>query len=117
MEDIEPTEAEREQMRRFNAFRRVSTGILAKWAWPLALAFCLLLAAFSAAIVRRSAASPERYGAVTRLLFSPRQAPNVPPMGDRQLLGVLDRADSLMFCSIFCSILVVVVEKGLSFFA
>ena len=53
MEDIEPTEAEREQMRRFNAFRRVSTGILAKWAWPLALAFCLLAAAFSAAIVRR----------------------------------------------------------------
>lgn len=92
MEDIEPTEAEREQMRRFNAFRRVSTGILAKWAWPLALAFCLLAAAFSAAIVRRSAASPARYGAATRLLFSPRQAPNVPPMGDRQLLGVLDRA-------------------------
>ena len=25
MEDIEPTEAEREQMRRINAFRRVST--------------------------------------------------------------------------------------------
>ena len=30
--------------------------------------------------------------------------------------GVLDRVDSLMFCCIFCSILVVLFEKGLNFF-
>ena len=31
--------------------------------------------------------------------------------------GVLDRADSLMFCAIFASILIVVFEKGVHFFA
>lgn len=31
--------------------------------------------------------------------------------------GVLDRVDSLIFCCIFCSILVVLFEKGLGFFA
>ena len=31
--------------------------------------------------------------------------------------GVLDRVDSLMFCSIFCSILVVILENGWRFFA
>ncbi len=31
--------------------------------------------------------------------------------------GVLDRADSLMFCAIFASILIVIFEKGVNFFA
>ncbi|MBQ3806945.1 MAG: hypothetical protein II840_03215, partial [Kiritimatiellae bacterium] len=92
MEDDDLSPAERERMRRFDEWLRVSRGVLAKWAVPLALAFCVLAVLLGAALVRRAAASPFRYIAETRLLFSPRQAPKVPAMGDRQLLGVLDRA-------------------------
>ena len=92
MEDDDLSPAERERMRRFDEWLRVSRGVLAKRAVPLALAFCVLSALFAAALVRRAAESPFRYVAETRLLFSPRQAPKVQTMGDRQLLGVLDRA-------------------------
>ena len=91
MEDDDLSPAERERMRRFDEWLRVSRGVLARRALPLALAFCVLAALFGAALVRRAAASPFRYVAETRLLFSPRQAPKVQAMGDRQLLGVLDR--------------------------
>ena len=91
MEDDDLSPAERERMRRFDEWLRVSRGVLAKRAVPLVLAFCVLAALFAAALVRRTATSPFRYVAETRLLFSPRQAPKVQAMGDRQLLGILDR--------------------------
>ena len=86
------TDAEREQMRKFALFRKTAFAILAKWAWLLALTFCVV--SFAAAIVidRRGARSLRRYCAITKLLFTPRPAEKIQPMGDKQLLGVLDRA-------------------------
>ena len=53
MEDDDLSPAERERMRRFDEWLRVSRGVLAKRAVPLVLAFCVLAALFAAAPVRR----------------------------------------------------------------
>ena len=92
--DIEPeqTEAEREQMKKFETFRKTATTILVKWTWLLVLVFAVVAAAAAVGIERRASRSIGRYSAITKLLFSPRPAANIQPMGDRQLLGVLDRA-------------------------
>lgn len=86
------TDAEREQMRKLDQFRRTACVILSKWAWLLLLVFCIVSGAAAVAIDRRASNSLRRYTATTKLLFSPRPAAKIQPMGDRQLLGVLDRA-------------------------
>ena len=91
MEDIEPTEAEREQMRKFDLFRRTAVAILAKWAWLLALVFLAVTIAAAVYVNYRASHSLRRYISTTKLVFSPRSAAKIQPMGERQLLGVLDR--------------------------
>ena len=90
--ESEQTEAEREQMKTFETFRKTATTILVKWAWLLVLVFAVVAAAAAVGIERRASRSIGRYSAITKLLFSPRPAARIQPMGDRQLLGVLDRA-------------------------
>ena len=92
--DIDPdqTEAEREMMRKFDLFRRTAVSILGKWAWLLALVFLAVSAFAAMRIEARASHSPRRYTATTKLLFSPRPAAKIQPMGDRQLLTVLDRS-------------------------
>ena len=90
--ESEQTEAEREQMKKLDLFRRTATTILVKWAWLLALVFFAAAVASAVVLERRAASSMRRYTATTKLLFSPRPAAKIQPMGDRQLLGVLDRA-------------------------
>ncbi len=90
--ESEQTEAEREQMKKLDLFRRTATTILVKWSWLLALVFFAVTVVSAVVLERRASRSMRRYSAVTKLLFSPRPAAKSQPMGDRQLLGVLDRA-------------------------
>ena len=91
MED-ELTAEEKEQLLRFQAFRKVSLGILRGWAWLFALVFCLLAVVFTVAVVWKSAHSNSRFEAVTRLLFTPRTVVNVQNISDKQLLSILERS-------------------------
>ncbi len=89
--DGDLTEEEREQMRKFAAFKRVSLGILAKWAWFVVVLFGGLAFFFSTFLVWHSARSVSRFSATTRLLYSPRQIENAQNMSDKQLMSVLER--------------------------
>lgn len=89
--ESELTAEEREQMRKFAAFKRVSLGILVKWAWVAIIVFGAIGLAFSTLLVWHSAKSSHRFNATTRLLFSPRQIEHAQNMSDKQLMSVLDR--------------------------
>ena len=89
--ESELTAEEREQMRKFAAFKRVSLGILVKWAWLAVIVFGAISLAFSTLLVWHSAKSSHRFSATTRLLFSPRQIEHAQNMSDKQLMSVLDR--------------------------
>lgn len=85
------TAEEREQMRKFAAFKRVSLGILAKWMWFLIIVFGAISFVFATFLVWHSARSGHRFNATTRLLYSPRQIANSHTMSDKQLMSVLER--------------------------
>ena len=90
MEDI-LTEEERENMRKIAALRKIAWGISAKWSWLFVLTFVYLGVGFSAYLVHRLAKSSQRFEATTRLIYTPRQVGKITPMGDKQLLRVLER--------------------------
>lgn len=87
----ELTAEEREQMRKFAAFKRVSLGILVKWLWFIFIVFGVISLVFSTFLVWHSAKSTHRFSATTRLLYSPRQLEHSQSMSDKQLMSVLDR--------------------------
>lgn len=89
--ESELTAEEREQMRKFAAFKRVSLGILVKWLWLIILVFGAIGLAFSTLLVWHSARSTHRFNATTRLMYSPRQIEHSQSMSDKQLMSVLDR--------------------------
>lgn len=89
--ESELTAEEREQMRKFAAFKRVSLGILVKWAWFFAVVFGAASFVFSTFMVWHSARSAHRFNATTRLLYSPRQIEHSQSMSDKQLMSVLER--------------------------
>lgn len=88
----EQTKEEREQAIKFNAFKKISLGILGGWAKLLVCVFLLLSVSFSTFIVWKMAKSRSRFDAVTRLLFMPRQVSNIHNITDKQLLSILERA-------------------------
>lgn len=90
MEDV-LTEEERAAMRKFAALRKVAWGIVVKWTWLFLLVFIYLAAGFSAYLVHRLSKSAHRFEASTRLMYNPRQAGKVSPVGDKQLLRILER--------------------------
>ena len=88
----ELTSEERERMRRASALAKVAGGIAAKWTWFFIIVFMVLFTGFAVYLIQRTAVSQWRYTAVTRLLYIPRQNAKVAPIGDRQLMRILDRA-------------------------
>lgn len=89
--ESELTAEEREQMRKFAAFKRVSLGILVKWFWFVVAVFGVVSFAFSTFLVWHTAKSTHRFSATTRLLYSPRQIMHSQNMSDKQLMSILDR--------------------------
>lgn len=90
MEDV-LTEEERANLRKIAALRKVAWGIFVKWNWLFILTFVYLTAFFSVYLVNRLSKSSQRFVATTRLLYTPRQVGKITPMGDKQLLRVLER--------------------------
>ena len=78
-------------MRKFNAFKRIATGILGKWLWAIGLVFLLLSILFSAIVVWKVSRSSNRFDAVTRIVYNPRQVAQGQTISDKQLLSILDR--------------------------
>ena len=87
----ELTESEQARLKRLVAFQKVALGIAFRW-WPLFMVvFCTLAAAFSLYLWMRGSESVKRYEATTRLIFSPKKISRIDPLGDRQLMTVLER--------------------------
>ena len=86
------SEKETAQMRRAGEVKRIAASTLLRSAPLLAVVFAALWAAFAAALAARSERSPARYSAATKLIYAPRQNSKLPPLGDKQAFGVLDRA-------------------------
>lgn len=85
------TEEERARLQGLVAFQKVVLGIAMRW-WPLFLAvFFVLATAFSLYLWMRGSKSVKRYEASTRLIFSPKKIARVDPLGDRQLMTILER--------------------------
>ena len=89
--DEELTEAERARMRSLVAFQKVAVGIALRW-WLLFLAvFFVLFSVFSIFLWTRGSKSVKRYEATTRLIFAPKKISRIDPIGDKQLMTVLER--------------------------
>ena len=85
------TEEEQARIRSLIAFQKVTLGIALRW-WPLLMSVFLLLASvFSLFLWMRGSASVKRYDATTRLIFSPKKISRIDPLGDRQLMTILER--------------------------
>lgn len=87
----ELTAEEREQMRKFAAFKRVSLGILVKWLWFVIVVFGAVSFVFSTFLVWHTARSTHRFSATTKLMYSPRQIEHAQNVSDKQLMSVLER--------------------------
>ena len=89
--DEELTEAEQARMRSLIAFQKVALGVALRW-WPLfAVVFCVLAALFSGFLWMRGSASVKRYEATTRLMYAPKKIARIDPLGDRQMMTILER--------------------------
>ena len=88
----ELTDAEKERLKRLATLRKVVFGILARWAWLLALIFVAGLAVFGSYLSMRRAKSVERYTATTNLLYNPRKVSGIETISDKQIMSILDRA-------------------------
>jgi len=85
------TEEEQARMRSLIAFQKVTLSIALRW-WPLFMAvFIALAAVFSLVLWMRGSESVKRYEATTRLMFSPKKISRIDPLGDKQLMTVLER--------------------------
>ena len=79
-------------MRSLMAFQKVALGVALRW-WPLFMAVFLSLASvFSLILWMRGSESVKRYEATTRLMFSPKKMSKVDPLGDKQLMTILERS-------------------------
>lgn len=87
----ELTEEEQARMRSLVAFQKVALGVALRW-WPLfMLVFLVLASAFSIFLWMRGSESVKRYEATTRLMFSPKKISRIDPLGDKQLMTILER--------------------------
>ena len=85
------TEEEQARMRSLVAFQKVALGVALRW-WPLfMLVFLVLASAFSIFLWMRGSESVKRYEATTRLMFSPKKISRIDPLGDKQLMTILER--------------------------
>ena len=92
MQEEQLTEEERARLRGLMAFQKVVLGIALRW-WFLFIAFFLaFLAVFSTFLWMRGSKSVKRYEAKTRLMFSPKKVTRIDPIGDKQLMTILERA-------------------------
>lgn len=91
MQDEELTEEERARLRGLIAFQKLVLGIALRWCWLFVVVFLVLLALFSAFLWMRGSKSVNRYEAKTRLMYSPKKVSRVDPIGDKQLMTILER--------------------------
>lgn len=91
MQDEELTEEERARLRGLIAFQKLVLGIALRWCWLFVVVFLVLLALFSAFLWMRGSKSVNRFEAKTRLMYSPKKVSRVDPIGDKQLMTILER--------------------------
>ncbi len=91
MESEELTEEERARLRGLIAFQKLVLGIALRWWWLFVVVFLALLAIFSSFLWMRGSKSVNRYEATTRLMYSPKKVSRVDPIGDKQLMTILER--------------------------
>ena len=91
MQEEELTEEERARLRGLIAFQKVVLGIALRWWFLFVGVFAMFLVIFSAFLWMRGAKSVNRYEATTRLLYSPKKVSRVDPLGDKQLMTILER--------------------------
>lgn len=91
MESEELTEEERAKLRGLIAFQKLVLGIALRWWWLFVVVFLALLAIFSSFLWVRGSKSVNRYEATTRLMYSPKKVSRVDPIGDKQLMTILER--------------------------
>ena len=87
----ELSEKEMARLRSLVAFQKVAIGIALRW-WPLFLSvFTAVAVVLSLLLWLRGSASVKRYETQTRLMFSPKKISRIDPLGDRQLMTILER--------------------------
>ncbi|MBP5285151.1 MAG: hypothetical protein ILO34_03470, partial [Kiritimatiellae bacterium] len=87
----ELSEAEKARLKSIVAFQKVVANIALKW-WALfVVVFVAFASAFSAYLWLRGSKSVKRYEASTRLMFSPKKISRIDPLGDKQLMTILER--------------------------
>ncbi len=91
MESEELTDEERAKLRGLIAFQKLVLGIALRWWWLFVVVFLALLAIFSSFLWMRGSKSVNRYEATTRLMYSPKKVSRVDPIGDKQLMTILER--------------------------
>ncbi|MCR5838776.1 MAG: hypothetical protein K6G94_03995, partial [Kiritimatiellae bacterium] len=79
-------------MRGLIAFQKLVLGIALRWWWLFVVVFLALLAIFSSFLWMRGSKSVNRYEATTRLMYSPKKVSRVDPIGDKQLMTILERS-------------------------
>ena len=92
MQEEELTDEERARLRGLIAFQKVVLGIALRWWWLFVVVFLALLAIFSSFLWMRGSRSVKRFETTTRLLYSPKKVSRVDPLGDKQLMTILERA-------------------------
>ena len=92
MQKEELTDEERARLRGFVVFQKVVQGIVLRW-WSLFVTvFLVLLALFLSFFWMRGSKSVKRFETTTNLLYSPKKVSRVDPLGDKQLMTILERA-------------------------
>ena len=92
MKEEELTEEERARLRGLIAVQKVVLGIALRWWFLFVVVFLALLALFSSFLWMRGSKSVKRFETTTRLLYSPKKVSRVDPLGDKQLMTILERA-------------------------
>ena len=90
MED-ELTVEEQARLHRLVALQKVTLGIALRWMPLFLVVFSALAVSLSGYLWMRGSKSVKRYEAVTRLMFSPKKISRIDPLGDRQLMTILER--------------------------
>lgn len=87
----ELTDKERAKIKNLVAFQKLVLGIVLHWWYLFALVFLLFGACFSGYLWMRGSKSVKRYEATTRLMFAPKKIHRIDPLGDKQLMTILER--------------------------
>ena len=91
MQEDELTEEERARLRGLIAFQKVVLGIALRWWFLFVVVFLAFLAISSSFLWMRGSKSVKRFEAKTRLMYSPKKVSRVDPLGDKQLMTILER--------------------------